>query len=113
MACLWDAELFSGGDHIAAVMSNRQSPQEPQLDTNRPATIENQTNLTLLIFDPSDLDFGANLSTFVYQILRYVRFNTGEKTFPFVDWPSLKGEIGNNPTSVAPKSGRRGYGFAY
>ena len=48
------------------------------------------------------LDFGANLSTFVYQILRYVSFNTDDKPFPFTDWPSVKGEIGNNPSSGAP-----------
>lgn len=48
------------------------------------------------------LDFGANLSTFVYQILRYVSFNTDERPFPFTDWPSVTGEIGNNPSSDAP-----------
>jgi len=48
------------------------------------------------------LDFGANLSTFVYQILRYVSFNTDDKPFPFTDWPSVKQEIGNNLPSGAP-----------
>ncbi len=34
------------------------------------------------------LDFGASLSTFVFQILRYVTFNSDDKPFPFSDWPA-------------------------
>ena len=34
------------------------------------------------------LDFGASLSRFFYQILRFVTFNVDDKPFPFSDWPS-------------------------
>ncbi len=31
--------------------------------------------------------FGQGLSTYVYQILRFLTFNTDDKPFPFADWP--------------------------
>lgn len=34
------------------------------------------------------LEFGDSLCEFIYQILRYVTFNTDERPFPFSDWPS-------------------------
>jgi Flp pilus assembly protein TadB len=34
------------------------------------------------------LDFGRQLSTFIYQMLRYLTFNSEERPFPFDDWPS-------------------------
>ncbi len=33
------------------------------------------------------LVFGKSLSTYVYQILRYLTFNSEAKPFPFGDWP--------------------------
>jgi len=33
------------------------------------------------------LNFGNQLSTFVYQIYRYLTFNTEHRPFPFSDWP--------------------------
>ncbi len=33
------------------------------------------------------LSFGNQLSTFVYQIYRYLTFNTECRPFPFSDWP--------------------------
>lgn len=33
------------------------------------------------------LGLGANLSTFIYQILRYVTFNSDQRPFPFDDFP--------------------------
>jgi len=33
------------------------------------------------------LSFGNQLSTFVYQIYRYLTFNTEHRPFPFSDWP--------------------------
>lgn len=33
------------------------------------------------------LTLGANLSTFIYQILSYVTFNSDERPFPFSDFP--------------------------
>jgi|OM-RGC.v1.021342593 hypothetical protein len=33
------------------------------------------------------LSFGGQLATFVYQILRYLTFNTDARPYPFADWP--------------------------
>lgn len=44
------------------------------------------------------LTLGANLSTFIYQILSYVTFNSDERPFPFSDFPE------NTPANApAPK----------
>ncbi len=34
------------------------------------------------------LSFGAQLSTYAYQIFRYLTFNSEEKPFPLNDWPT-------------------------
>lgn len=34
------------------------------------------------------LEFGGDLSRFIYQILQFVTFNSDEKPFPFADWPA-------------------------
>lgn len=34
------------------------------------------------------LEFGDNLSKFIYQILRFVTFNSDDRPFPFSDWPT-------------------------
>lgn len=31
--------------------------------------------------------FGQSLSTYVYQILRFLTFNSNEHPYPFSDWP--------------------------
>lgn len=36
------------------------------------------------------LDFSAGLSEFIFQILRYVTFNSEDKPFPFAEWPSTE-----------------------
>lgn len=33
------------------------------------------------------LDFGQGLSTYVYQVMRYLTFNSHARPFPFSDWP--------------------------
>ena len=33
------------------------------------------------------LQFGKSLSTYVYQVLRYLTFNSEARPFPFGDWP--------------------------
>jgi hypothetical protein len=43
--------------------------------------------------NPRVLDFGAQLSTYIYQVLQYLTYNSDEPPFPFADWP----------TSVPPK----------
>lgn len=48
------------------------------------------------------LDFGASLSKFIYQILRYVTFNSEEKPFPFSDWPSANGDVETEPPAGSP-----------
>lgn len=37
--------------------------------------------------NPNLLAFSANLSEYLYRILRFVMFNSDEKPFPFADWP--------------------------
>ena len=37
------------------------------------------------------LEFGAQVSTFMYQILQYVTFNSDRRPFPFSDWPQASG----------------------
>lgn len=34
------------------------------------------------------LYFGESLSQFIYQVVRFMTFNTDERPFPFTDWPS-------------------------
>ena len=55
-------------------------------------------------------EFGANLSRYIYEILRFQTFNTEQKPFPFSDWPN---EVaGDTPWSddhreeLAPESRR-------
>ena len=36
------------------------------------------------------LNFGADLSEFLYQIFRYFTFNSDTRPFPFSDWPESK-----------------------
>ncbi len=38
--------------------------------------------------NPRLLEFSQRLSTFIYQILLYITFNSDSKPFPFSDWPS-------------------------
>lgn len=33
------------------------------------------------------LRFGNNISTYIYQIARFVTFNSEDLAFPFADWP--------------------------
>jgi Flp pilus assembly protein TadB len=32
-------------------------------------------------------DFGEKLGRFIYQVVRFLTFNTDEMPFPFADWP--------------------------
>ena len=41
------------------------------------------------------LKFGANLSAYITQILRFVTFNDEQLPFPFADWPDA--ETGDTP----------------
>ena len=33
------------------------------------------------------LEFGNNLSTFIYQIVKYLTYNSDDKPYPFDEWP--------------------------
>jgi hypothetical protein len=49
--------------------------------------------LTVLITGSKNdkvLSFGAQLSTYVYQIVRFLTFNTEDQPYPSADWPSDK-----------------------
>lgn len=45
--------------------------------------------ITLIKGTPHDKisEFGYSLSTFSYQIMLFLTFNTEEKPFPFAEWP--------------------------
>ncbi|HEY5602954.1 MAG TPA: DUF4389 domain-containing protein [Gammaproteobacteria bacterium] len=36
------------------------------------------------------LVFGNNLSTFVYEVLKYLTYNSDDKPFPFDEWPGSR-----------------------
>ncbi|MDD9821333.1 MAG: DUF4389 domain-containing protein [Gammaproteobacteria bacterium] len=42
--------------------------------------------------NPNLLAFSANLSEYMYRILRFVMFNSEQKPFPFADWPAAEGD---------------------
>ncbi len=42
--------------------------------------------------------FGSSLSQYIYQVCKFLTFNTEEKPFPFADWPEpelrvIEGEV--------------------
>ncbi len=55
-------------------------------------------------------EFGANLSRYIYEILRFQTFNTEQKPFPFSDWPNeVPGDspwIGDRRDEKAPEAHR-------
>lgn len=46
------------------------------------------------------LSFGSQLATFLYQIYRYLSFNTEKRPFPFDDFPSDKALLDDNESEV-------------
>jgi hypothetical protein len=34
------------------------------------------------------LSLGSQISAYIYQIIRYLTYNTEDRPFPFADWPS-------------------------
>ena len=46
------------------------------------------------------LELGMNLSTYIYQILSYVTFNSNERPFPFSDFPG-------NASSASPSAAKK------
>ncbi|MDE0063190.1 MAG: DUF4389 domain-containing protein [Gammaproteobacteria bacterium] len=47
------------------------------------------------------LQFGNNLSAYVWRVFRYQTFNTESQPFPFDDWPEEK--VGDNPWMEEPE----------
>lgn len=45
------------------------------------------------------LSLGMNLSTFIYQILSYVTFNSDDRPFPFSDFPATNSAVAAPATS--------------
>ncbi len=37
-------------------------------------------------------EFGGRLSQYIYQILRFLTYNSQDKPFPFADWPDAEKE---------------------
>ncbi len=61
----------------------------------------NQTNDNLL-------HFGASLSRYIYQIWRYLTYNTETQPFPFASWPDTPSamEAETTPAGEEPLQGR-------
>ncbi|MDH5632100.1 MAG: DUF4389 domain-containing protein [Gammaproteobacteria bacterium] len=49
------------------------------------------------------LDLGQRLSTYVFQILRYVTFNSDDRPFPFSDFPATEGNAAAGGKKKAAK----------
>lgn len=47
--------------------------------------------------------FGHSLSTFIYQTLKFLTYNSEEKPFPFADWPTINEEPPVDAVVVAEK----------
>lgn len=43
--------------------------------------------------NPRLLQFGKELSEFIYQVFLYQTFNSDDKPFPFASWPSEKRDL--------------------
>ncbi|MDT8375549.1 MAG: DUF4389 domain-containing protein [Mariprofundaceae bacterium] len=50
------------------------------------------------------LSFGAQLSTYAYQIFRYLTYNSEEKPYPLGDWPSDSVLVTQVAEAPKPKS---------
>lgn len=52
-----------------------------------------QFGTVLLTGRPNErlLEFGSNLSTYMYEIVLFFTYNTEQKPFPFDAWPSARG----------------------
>ena len=42
--------------------------------------------------------FGSSLSQYIYQIMRFLTYNTDDKPFPFADWPETDLKIETSPS---------------
>ena len=45
--------------------------------------------------------FGHSLSTYIYDVLKFLSYNSEEKPFPFADWPEMPAEQAEEPAQMA------------
>ena len=50
------------------------------------------------------LDLGGSISSYIYQIARYLTYNCEERPYPFSDWPSGQGAA-ETPTADGQDAG--------
>lgn len=46
--------------------------------------------------------FGHSLSTYIYDVLKFLCYSSEEKPFPFADWPVSGVEAEEQPVAAAP-----------
>ena len=44
--------------------------------------------------------FGHSLSTYIYDVLKFLCYSSEEKPFPFADWPTGKQDVPSNPEAT-------------
>ncbi|WP_049630008.1 DUF4389 domain-containing protein [Cellvibrio sp. pealriver] len=44
--------------------------------------------------------FGHSLSTYIYDVLKFLCYSSEEKPFPFADWPTGKRDAPSNPEAT-------------
>lgn len=44
--------------------------------------------------------FGHSLSTYIYDVLKFLCYSSEEKPFPFADWPVSHQDVAENPDVV-------------
>jgi hypothetical protein len=53
------------------------------------------------------LSLGGSLSTYAYQVFRYLTYNSEERPFPFADWPSDRPLVEQAETTKPKRSAPR------
>ena len=44
--------------------------------------------------------FGHSLSTYIYDVLKFLCYSSEEKPFPFADWPTVKQDVPDKPETA-------------
>lgn len=53
------------------------------------------------------LSLGASLSTYAYQVFRYLTYNSEQRPFPFADWPTDSALVEQSEQRPAKKAARQ------
>lgn len=48
--------------------------------------------------------FGNSLSTFIYDVLKFLCYSSEEKPFPFADWPTSLADVGADESAGSDKN---------